>query len=234
MNPRSPFAMLAASLCLASAALAQGAPPPPPPPLPEPTLITAPVPAPATVTKQVPGQQASGTILEVSVQEVMSLVGGSLSNAGVLGTPGGKLFIGGKTGRAVIGLGLELLRLGSSSSQGTFSNSSSQTQLTVSAGLRYALAQSADEKVEVLGVVNLGIGHVFTESSSSSGSSGGNYRILFEAGPALRYWVHPQFAVGATTGLRSDQYFSDNGSGSSSNSVGVTSLFTGLTLLGVF
>ena len=247
MLQRIRLAALSASLCLASVALAQGVPPPPP--LPEPVPITAlapaPAPAPATVIKQVPvastpapssaGQQASGTVLEVSVQEVMSVVGGSGSNLVVLGTPASKLFLGGKTGRAVIGVGLELLRLGASSSSGTFSSSSSQTQATISAGLRVALAQSADEKVEVLGVVNLGIGHAFTDSSpSSSNSSGGNYRILFEAGPALRYWVHPQFAVGATAGLRSDQYFADSGSGSSSSSVGVTSIFTGLNLLGVF
>jgi hypothetical protein len=209
MNRATPFAALAV-LCLAAAARAEE-------------------PAPPT------GQLADGAVLEIAVQDSLASLGtGSGSSGILLGAPSGRFFVGRKVGRLVVGAGLELTRVGFSSSGSTSSSSSSQTQLSFVPGLRYAMATSADQRVELLGLVNLGIGHTFTSTSSGSSSPGGNYRLLYEVGPALRFWVHPQFALGANAGVRGDHLFVDIGTGSSSSSVGVTSLFTGLDLLGVF
>ncbi len=74
--------------------------------------------------------------------------------------------------------------------------------------------------------------HIFTDSSSGSSSTPSNWRVVYEVGPGLRYWLHPQFALGASAGLRGDlQFFDNNGS---SNSYSLNSIFTGLDVSGVF
>jgi hypothetical protein len=144
MNRATPFAALAV-LCLAAAARAEE-------------------PAPPT------GQLADGAVLEIAVQDSLAYLGtGSGSSGILLGAPSGRFFVGRKVGRLVVGAGLELTRVGFSSSGSTSSSSSSQTQLSFVPGLRYAMATSADQRVELLGLVNLGIGHTFTSTSSASG-----------------------------------------------------------------
>ena len=181
-------------------------------------------------------QQSSGVVVEIGVGETLLVGGGGSSSLAVVGLPFGRLFVGGKTGRAVFGVGFELLRLGSGSSgSGGFSSSSSQTLLAGTLNGRFVLAQSQDEKVELLAALSLGAGHVFYESSSSASTAPGNTRLIWEVGPALRYWVHPQLAVGALAAVRGDHFSADSSSGGvGSSSSSLISLFTSLNLLGVF
>jgi hypothetical protein len=56
-------------------------------------------------------------------------------------------------------------------------------------------------------------------------------------GPGLRYWVHPQFAFGALTGVEGAftwVFQSPAGAPSSTSSSGLTAIFAQLQFLGVF
>src|SRR3954463_5646301 len=81
------------------------------------------------------GQQPSGGILELQVGSELSLAGAS-SNGGrqppLLGVPQGRLFAGWKMGSVILGLGVELTRVGytsgtSGGSQPSTTNSNSAT-----------------------------------------------------------------------------------------------------------
>lgn len=175
---------------------------------------------------------ANRTVLELQIGSVLAPVYGN--NGGVFGmggVPQGRLFVGGKVGRTIFGLGFELARLGTTSGEGPSSSSSSQTSVLFAPGIRFGLAQSSDEQVEAFGEIDVGIGHVFVNQSGSGNSNTGNYRLGYQAGPGLRFWIHPQFGIGGGVGLRGDHYFFTSGSGSS---VGVTSIYTSLHVLGAF
>jgi hypothetical protein len=83
-------------------------------------------------------------------------------------------------------------------------SSGSRSRLGLGAGARYALARSADRRVELFGggelsfvraTVETRLTNVPSQSSSANGFS-------FVAGPGLRLWVHEQVAIGYRAGLR--------------------------------
>jgi hypothetical protein len=173
------------------------------------------------------GQVGSGGILELQIGSSIVVAG---SNGQVQEMPQGRLFAGAKMGGFILGLGFELTRVGYSQGSGFGSSSNSATAIMVAPGIRFDLARSDDQRAELFGEIDVGIGHTFFDSSSGSGVS--NYRIVYQAGPGLRYWIHPQFGVGGAVGVRGDHSF--YGDGPSNSSYSVTNIFTSLHILGVF
>ena len=110
-------------------------------------------------------------------------------------------------------------------------------------GVEVAALKSADGKVELYGELDIGLGR--TVSSQTPDPMGpqpdrSNFHLTYLIGPGLRYWVVPQFGVGALAGLHGDfDYQSQTvmggmGSISSSNTSLVTSVVAELNMLGVF
>ncbi len=105
------------------------------------------------------------------------------------------------------------------------------TTLIVSPGVRLAVARSGDGRAELLGQLDVGYGATWYDNTSGSAqSTEGHLRL--QLGPALRYWIHPSFAVGGTAGLRYDR-LSDNTDGMD-HALETTTLFTSLQMTGVF
>ena len=197
-------------------------------------------------------------MLEVSLGQTLLAQVGSSSSSGsssnvIVSLPAGRLFLGRQLGRIVVGAGVELARVGTSRSSafsgGTPSGSSaSQTMLLGMVGGRFVIARSADERVQALAFAGVGVGHTFddtscdpiTNCSTTTRPQESNYRLMYEVGPGIRFWFHPQFAIGAVMGLRGDHssysQSSDGGgtSYSSSGSTTITTIFTNFNLLGVF
>ena len=139
----------------------------------------------------------------------------------------GGFFAGAKIRRVIVGAGLDIQRAASGSEIGGVSTSQSDTSLIFMPGVRVAIVRSADERVELYGEFDFGLGHIFTDSDD------GNIRFLYQIGPGLRLWFHPQLALGAFMGLRGDFLSRDTG-GDSSTSWGLTSIFASFNFLGVF
>jgi hypothetical protein len=145
--------------------------------------------------------------------------------------PQGGFFAGYKLGPMAAGLGIELLRLSASARFGDFEADQSMTQILFLPGVRYAFAGSADGRVELFGQLDLGLGKSFQADSNDTDFVEPT-RLVYQLGPGLRYWVHPQFALGATAILRGErQSFSED---TFSVSLMTTSIITNFQLTGVF
>jgi hypothetical protein len=90
--------------------------------------------------------------------------------------------------------------------------SETATLFGVGPGVRYAIVRSADQRVELLGSLDLGFGRTFTDSSTTPPpmmmmgvtTTTGGFHFAYTVGPGLRYWIHPQFAMGVLAGVRGD------------------------------
>jgi hypothetical protein len=119
------------------------------------------------------------------------------------------------------------------------SSSADSTSFVVAPGVRVAILRSRDQRVEFFGQFDIGFGTTVTGGSvmqTPPGSSTSQFHLSYDVGPGLRYWVHPQFAVGAVTGVRGDFEFDSVSSQgvTQSQSSGLTSIFAALQLTGVF
>jgi hypothetical protein len=189
-----PVAISVAVLSIALQASAQEAAPPPqpvaPPPQPQPVPVVV-------VPHATAGQQQDGYVLELHVGTYLFPVSpGGFGFFGGGAAPGmeGGFFGGLKMDRLMIGLGFQMR-----------SSDPGSTAMVWLPGLRYSLVRSGDERVELFGQFDLSVGHVF-----GAGMNSGNIDFGFDVGPGLRYWVHPQFAVGAVTLLNAQwNFFTD-------------------------
>jgi hypothetical protein len=123
-----------------------------------------------------------------------------------------------------VGAGIDYAR---DASGGTGVASTSNTRFLFVPGVRFTLVSSADQRVDLFGEADLGIGHYFTDSDT------GNVLIRYQLGPGLRLWFHPQMAFGALVGVRGDFGIFDHGPNNSDSS-GMTAVFANFSLLGVF
>lgn len=137
------------------------------------------------------GQKDSGFALEVHFGTQLVSLGGGVGS-GTLGTLEGGAFAGAKLGRLVLGLGVAFSRVHQAMMGGA---DSSTTALVLLPGVRYAFVQSSDHRVELFGELDVGLGHTFTDPDRN------NIVLRYIVGPGVRFWVHPQFAFAALTGI---------------------------------
>jgi hypothetical protein len=122
----------------------------------------------------------------------------------------GNLFAGYEIGRVIVGLDLQL-----GGSFGAYGDSSAtQFVLAGGPGVRIALVRSSDRRLELVGQLDIGAGHTFGGSGPGwdavlglpPGATLGNdsVQVYGALGPAIRYWLHRQFAVQSSVLVRGD------------------------------
>ena len=123
-------------------------------------------------------------------------------------------FAGYKLDRLIIGLGYDFT---------SYDAGGAQIVMTWTPGLRYTLLRSSDDRVELFGQFDFGIGHDFGNAQS-------NEVFSPDLGLGVRYWVNRQFAISSVTGWNGTWNVTQNPSGS----VVLMGIFSGLQVLGVF
>lgn len=147
----------------------------------------------------------------------------------------GGFFAGAKIGRVMVGGSVDLQRVAAGQDAVGGHGSSSATLMKFMPGVRVAILRSADERVELYGQFDFGIGHIFINQSPSPGTiyEDSNVLISYQIGPGLRVWLHPQLALGMLFGLRGE-FLSYDTSDNASASIGLTGLFAQLVFTGLF
>lgn len=200
--------------------------------------------APALASAQ-EGQTASGIALgaNLGARDYFLASGGSGIPNVALPTVG--LMAGYKSGRLLLGLGLEFSNTTSNVTMGKgalqISATTSDSSFLIGPDFEAAIVRTADGRVELLGHVSLHFGHqshtVSTTPSlgGSSGSTPSNFLLSYALAPGLRYWLHPHLAVQAVTGFGGQAYFDMpvNGNPATGNN-SQHGIFTSFGLLGVF
>ncbi len=229
MKKTTSMLVCAGLLAVARAAFAQDPMTPPPPP-PAPPVYTAPV-----VHEDAPKE--TGFVFAAHLSTNVLSVGAFGANINV-GTLQGGFLVGYKLQRIILGLGLDILRSATGTSvTGQPDQSEAETALLVKIGGDVAILQSSDQRVQLVGALALGFGHLFGVQSQPN-MDRGNFRFQYEVAPGVRLWVHPQFAITGFAGVRGDFEFDSTTNTMSnvtqSNSSAITSIFATLQLLGVF
>lgn len=158
-------------------------------------------------------QMENGFVLETHFYaEVVSfLAAGTPLNLPLLV---GGFFVGYKLDRVMFGLGYNL---------SSYDNGGAQIMMSWVPGVRVDIIRSSDERVDLFGQFDFGIGHDF-------GSAQSNESFSPDLGVGVRYWVHRQFAFSAVTGWNGLWQVGQN----PSTSVVLQGIFGGLQVLGVF
>jgi hypothetical protein len=149
----------------------------------------------------------------------------------VFTVPQGGFFAGYKFGPISAGMGIELARLSASRSFGDFEAEDSITQVLFLPGVRYAFLGSADGRVELYGQLDLGLGKVYLNDDGDFDPDEPT-RLVYQLGPGVRYWVHPQFGFGAVAALRGESVSLDRNDFSTTQTT--TTITTTFQLTGVF
>lgn len=170
--------------------------------------------------QQPTGPKDRGFALEIQLGT--RLWGENIPGVGTFGLPSveGGFFAGYKFGRWQVGGSLDFTRVSESNG-----GDEATSVLAIMPGLRVAILRSADERVELFGQVDFGFGHVFVDHADD------HNRFIYQLGPGVRLWFHPNFSVGALVGLRGEF---DVEEGDNGVTTGVTSIFARLTFTGVF
>jgi hypothetical protein len=198
---------------------------------PAPTYTPPAAPAPA-------GQKRMGFTLESHIgTEVVTLTG--VGNVGLIS---GGLFAGFKIDRFIVGLGFDLARVANTTSMtGAADMGMATTAFFFTPGIRVAIVRSRDQKVELFGQFDLGLGTVTNETNPSPMGPQPDttrFRLFYNIGPGVRFWAHPQFSIGTVVGVHGnfayDKTTDPNNTVFMSTSTTVTSIFAALQLMGVF
>lgn len=180
------------------------------------------------------GQADHGVVVEARLgSDLVSVATGTMptSTFTFAGVQGG-VFGGYKIKRFIFGLGFDLARIASGSSTGNTSTSSATTSIMFTPGLSVAILRSADKRVELFGQFDMGFGTTVGDGVANNESI---FRLSYDVGPGLRYWVHPQFAFGALAGVNGAFVWDTRGNNpSTTSSSGLTSIFAQLQFMGVF
>jgi hypothetical protein len=183
------------------------------------------------------GQADHGVVVEARLgSELLNLGATGMGTTSlVVGGVQGGVFGGYKIKRFIFGLGFDLSRVASGTSSGNTSTSTATTSIMFTPGISVAIVRSADKRVELFGQFDMGFG---TTVGDGIGPGESVFRLMYDVGPGLRYWVHPQFAFGALAGLNGsfawDTRAATMGVPSTTSSSGLTSIFAQLQLMGVF
>lgn len=192
------------------------------------------------VTTTVPmGQKPRGFAFEAHLGTQLVALTGSTN----LGAFSGGVFAGYKINRVILGLGFDVARVASATETGANKTGDASTALFFAPGVRVSILRSADQRVDFFGQFDLGLGGVVNEQRPAPMGNQPDvtrFRLYYNVGPGVRFWAHPQFAVGAVTGVHGDFALTKTTTsvGNSSTTVTqtstVTSIFAALQLLGVF
>lgn len=180
------------------------------------------------------GQADHGVVVEARLgSDLVSVATGTMptSTFTFAGVQGG-IFGGYKIKRFIFGLGFDLARVASGSSTGNTSTSTATTSIMFTPGLSVAILRSADKRVELFGQFDMGFGTTLGDGVANDEHI---FRLSYDVGPGLRYWVHPQFAFGALAGVNGAFVWDTRGNNpSTTSSSGLTSIFAQLQFMGVF
>ncbi|HEY3352421.1 MAG TPA: hypothetical protein VGQ83_04165 [Polyangia bacterium] len=182
---------------------------------------------------QAPGGQVKDRGFALEVHVGTSLV--PIGNTASLNALDGGFFAGAKIGRLIIGGGIDYQRIASGGSVNGVDicsapdNQCSSTRLLFVPGVRFSFLRSADERVDLYGQLDIGLGLL----SPADETEKNFFLVRYQVGPGLRLWFHPQMAFGAVVGVRGDFASHDTGV-NSSESTGFTSIFAQFNLMGVF
>ncbi len=131
----------------------------------------------------------------------------------------GHILIGYRRNRVILGLGFSVGHLGTSA---TYVAGTSQSTIRRSfTGFQFAptlqldLVRSSDRRVELYAGFQVGLGTTITQRSVTPDVPNGylpspdahNIQLSYQAGPGLRYWVHPQLGLSVAAGLSGDHIF---------------------------
>jgi len=188
------------------------------------------------------GQKRNGFVLELHMGTQLVSLGGVGGGApAALGLFGGGFFAGFKLDRIMFGLGFDLARVATGASAPGADMSNDTTAFFFTPGIRIAILRSHDQRVEMTGQFDLGLGTTTTEQSPSPMGNQDQvvrFNLYYNLGPGVRFWVHPQFAIGAVTGVHGDFAYLKTtppmSNVSTTQTSTVTSIFCALQLLGVF
>jgi hypothetical protein len=209
------------------------------------------------------GQKQNGVAVEAEVGMSLltfQVLGGGNNNNGLVplsfSSVEGHVFAGYKIDRVIAGLGMTLDRVAVSTPSGLGPNgmpldnsTQATTRLLFVPGVQVAILRSSDLRVELFGEFDLGLGHVFTETTTPTvpgqpppnpgpQPSHTNFALTYDIGPGVRFWVHPQFAVSGFVGVQGSFYWDwltpAGSTVTTTNSSGLTSVVAALQLLGVF
>jgi hypothetical protein len=177
--------------------------------------------APAAAQQPI-GPKDRGFALEVHLGTRLVSLNESTGGATPLNLLDGGFFVGYKLGRLMVGGSVDFTR--DSTDDGT---SEAVSLLVLMPGVRITIVRSADQRVELFGLVDFGYGHLFVDRVAQPDHN----RLIYQLGPGLRLWLNSSFALGAVVGLRGEF---DIEEGRYGTTTGLTSLFARLVFTGVF
>lgn len=160
-----------------------------------------------------------------------------------LGAMHGGFFGGYKLDRVIFGLGFDIARVATANRPPGPDTSEATTALYVTPGVRVAILRTADHRVEFFGQLDIGLGGVVNEESPDNddpNTTVRRFRLFYNIGPGIRFWAHPQFAIGAVTGVHGDFALTRTTvdvlgtSNTTSSTTNITSIFAALQVMGVF
>ncbi len=155
--------------------------------------------------------QGSGFAMQMRLGTQVLAFSGSYG----LGGLSGGFLAGYKTGRVVLGLGLDFQRMTLAGS-GPYATSSTSTGVLLVPSISIAGLRAADGRVEMFGQLDVGVGAVISDYSNL-------VRFTYKAGPGLRYWVSPNFGVSALAHVSGEHAWSTSGGSASDQlSIGAT------------
>ena len=162
-------------------------------------------------------------------------------NMPALSTSYSGLMFGKKFGGLILGLGLSFDQNAQSRSQNDFDSERSITTILLVPSLRVTFLSSADQKVELIGLLDVGLGSTDTLSEDSDYEEDLDdpetviLDAFYQLGTGVRYWIHPQLALGAHGGVRSEfkrlTYERDSSFEATQHRTGI---FTGFSVTGIF
>lgn len=165
---------------------------------------------------------------------------------------------GQKLGRLIWGLGISLDQTALNRTSRGYKSERSLTTVLLVPSVRVTFLSTADQKVELFGLLDVGIGmtDIFSEESDEEyvdefGDEGEGDEVnpvildaFIQFGTGVRYWVHPQLALSAHGGIRIDYrrltYDADPKSpdydylNDFQSTVQRTGTFTGFSVTGIF
>jgi hypothetical protein len=195
-------------------------------------------------------QAESGFALEASIGARFYML--NTGGTGATGLPNVALpqvglMAGYKTGRIVLGLGLEFANNTASQAMTipltntVVSQTTSDSSFLIGPEFQAALLRSADNRVELIADVALHFGHQFHEVTTSPATTGttaatdSNFLLSYAVAPGVRFWAHPHLALQAVTGFGGQAFFDlpvNNNPANGNNSQ--HGIFTSFGAMGVF
>ncbi|MCP4527657.1 MAG: hypothetical protein GY833_17320 [Aestuariibacter sp.] len=152
----------------------------------------------------------------------------------------GGFFLGHKIDRVTYGLGFDIWRNSYTRKSEFDDRKSSMISFLLVPGVRVAIVRSDDERVELIGQVDVGIGTSIykqkdeDEEYEEYENDYKYFNFTYAVGPGLRYWVHPQFAIGVVAGLRGELLKVSNTESDYSRLTHLMSIFGLAQFTGVF